>query len=122
MAFELKFFDHIAPDWPGGVGQRRDGEARRQLALRGAATDAGALLDHNGAQATLRQPRRTGEPIDAAADYDRIVAAMRSRRHLWHQWPSFRMRSAAFLPGAPMMPPPGCVADPHMYNRSTGVA
>ena len=25
-----------------------------------------------------------------------------------------RMRSAAFLPGAPMMPPPGCVAEPHM--------
>ena len=27
---------------------------------------------------------------------------------------SFSICSAAFLPGAPMMPPPGCVAEPHM--------
>src|SRR5258706_189720 len=27
---------------------------------------------------------------------------------------SFNICSAAFLPGAPMMPPPGCVAEPHM--------
>ena len=27
---------------------------------------------------------------------------------------SFKITMAAFLPLAPMMPPPGCVADPHM--------
>ena len=29
-----------------------------------------------------------------------------------------RISSAALRPGAPMMPPPGCVADPHMYRFS----
>src|SRR5688500_12150222 len=32
-----------------------------------------------------------------------------------------RIFLAAFLPGAPMIPPPGCVADPHMYRLRIGV-
>jgi hypothetical protein len=27
---------------------------------------------------------------------------------------SFKIRIAAFRPGAPMIPPPGCVAEPHI--------
>src|SRR5580700_8095139 len=34
---------------------------------------------------------------------------------------SFKMTWLAMRPGAPMMPPPGCVADPHMYRLSIGV-
>ena len=32
------------------------------------------------------------------------------------------MRRAALRPGAPMMPPPGCVADPPIHNWRIGVA
>src|SRR5204862_318466 len=32
-----------------------------------------------------------------------------------------RMRSAQLRPGAPMMPPPGCVAEPHIQRLRTGV-
>src|SRR5262249_8898018 len=32
-----------------------------------------------------------------------------------------RMRRAAFRPGAPMMPPPGCVAEPHIHRFRIGV-
>jgi hypothetical protein len=31
-----------------------------------------------------------------------------------HDFPS--ILSAALRPGAPMMPPPGCVADPHIHR------
>jgi len=34
---------------------------------------------------------------------------------------SFRYSSAEIRPGAPMMPPPGCVADPHIQRSRTGV-
>src|SRR2546430_17499414 len=33
---------------------------------------------------------------------------------------SFKIAMAAFLPLAPMIPPPGCVADPHMYRFLIG--
>src|SRR3974390_2151563 len=33
----------------------------------------------------------------------------------------FRISSAASRPGAPMMPPPGCVADPHIQRFLIGV-
>ena len=38
-----------------------------------------------------------------------------------HRCVSAMIFSAALRPGAPMMPPPGCVAEPHMYRPSTGV-
>ena len=34
---------------------------------------------------------------------------------------SFSICIAALRPGAPMMPPPGCVAEPHMYRSRIGV-
>ena len=34
---------------------------------------------------------------------------------------SFRITWLAMRPGAPMIPPPGWVADPHMYRLSIGV-
>ena len=34
---------------------------------------------------------------------------------------SFTYSSAAIRPGAPMIPPPGCVAEPHIQRFRTGV-
>ncbi len=34
---------------------------------------------------------------------------------------SYPTALAAFLPGVPITPPPGCVPAPHIYNPSTGV-
>src|SRR5688572_12913605 len=115
VVMKLQLLDDVAADRARGMSERRHGEPRHELAFRRASTDAGALLDQDDAQAAFRQGGGAREAVDAAADHDRVV----TRRH--YRDTSLTMRSAAFLPGAPMMPPPGCVADPHRYNRSIGV-
>jgi hypothetical protein len=62
-------------------------------------------------------------PRPASARFAR-AAGYRRQPTLEHIWPgsfafshvllSFRILLAAFRPGAPIIPPPGCVADPHM--------
>ena len=131
---------------PVPVRQRRHAKARRQLVLGGAAAHLVALLEQQGAQPRLPQHRGAREAIDAAADDDDVVANGGHRglrlpvsgarspvsggnqcqrsppfdrvpdtgRRVPVHFPS--IFSAAFFPGAPMMPPPGCVADPHMYR------
>src|ERR1044072_6472583 len=41
-------------------------------------------------------------------------SALHPRKSAADSFLSFSICSAAFRPGAPMMPPPGCVAEPHM--------
>ena len=62
-----------------------------------------ALLDDEDVLARPGEVVRGDEAIRPGADDERVVA------HL----PSFRMRIAARRPEAPMMPPPGCVPEPH---------
>ena len=75
----------------------------------GAASRLAALDDRDG-MFVPRQPRRGDEAVQSTTNDDDVG----------HQR-SASTRSAALRPGAPMMPPPGCVADPHMYSRRTGV-
>ena len=132
-----------------GVGQRRAAEAGRNLGRPRAAADATRTLEHERPQAGLREQGRRDQAVMAAADHDDVghfglriadcglivgFAARKSHvtfadrtgqsiRHppsAIHVHPS-RIRSAALRPGAPMIPPPGCVADPQMYKLRTGV-
>ena len=74
------------------------------LARDRAAADLGAGLEHDRLQARLwRDKRRRQAVVSGADDDDRL-----------HVRRSARIRVAAFRPGAPMIPPPGCVAEPHM--------
>ena len=62
------------------------------------------LFDDRHRQLARRQIRARHQPVHAAADDDDI-----------HGQRAFLIaRSAAFRPGAAMMPPPGCVAEPHI--------
>ena len=61
------------------------------------------LLDHEDALAGPCQIMGGHEAVSSCADHDRVVLHV----------PSFRMRIAASRPDAPMIPPPGCVPDPH---------
>ena len=62
--------------------------------------------------------RRGDEPVVAAADDDRVPG----RRHQAARRPRERSTSrAAIRPFAPMIPPPGWVADPHSHRSRTGV-
>ena len=62
-------------------------------------------LEHERLQAAPREHGCRHQAVVAAADEDDVVRSSRAAR---------RISSAALRPGAPMMPPPGCVADPHM--------
>ena len=79
-----------------------------------------APLQQRDVPAGLRQVRRGDQAVVAAADDDHAF-----RRHHATCFPprffSFRYSSAAMRPGAPMMPPPGCVAEPHIQRSWTGV-
>ena len=68
-----------------------------------AAATRGARLEDNRLQAGAGQVERRRQPVVAAADDDDSHARV-----------SASILIAALRPGAPMMPPPGCVADPHM--------
>ena len=84
------------------MGQRGHTHAGRELVRDGTAAHLVACLEHQRAEARLGQVRRAHQPVVAGADDDRAA----------HDFPS--TDSAALRPGAPMMPPPGCVAEPHM--------
>ena len=110
---EPQLLDDIGADGAGAVGERRHAEARRQLVLGGASADPGPPLEQQRPEPGLAEQRRARQPVDPAANHDGVVLSdsrlpSPASRH------DRSIRSAAFLPGAPMMPPPGCVADPHM--------
>ncbi len=66
------------------------------------------LLDHEDALSSARQVVSGDEAVRARADHDGVEPPPVAT-HV----PSFRMRIAASRPDAPMMPPPGCVPEPH---------
>ncbi len=105
MRLEVERAGHVGPQGPHVVRQRRDAEPGRQLAREGGPADRVTTLDQRDAPAGAGQHGGADQAVHAPADDD-------DRRA--HRRASFRMRSAAFLPGAPMMPPPGWVAEPHM--------
>ena len=72
-----------------------------------AAADDFAALEHKRLQPALREITRRHQPVVTATDDDYVVLAT-------DFFQSFNNCKAALRPGAPMMPPPGCVAEPHM--------
>ncbi len=76
-------------------------------------------LEHQHPAPGLAEVGGGGEPVVARADDDRVEPL---RRHA--ALPPVRVpssSSAAIRPGAPMIPPPGCVAEPHIHRSLIGV-
>ena len=96
------------------VRQGRQLKARRDSGVDRTAAHDTRRLEHDDPPARARQIRGRDQAVVAASDNDDVVA-----RH--YDLPPFSTASAAFRPGAPMMPPPGCVADPHIQDRRIGV-
>ena len=69
----------------------------------GAASDNVASFEEQCGDPRSGKIKRSNQSIVAGADDN--------DHQLFH---SRRIFFAAFNPGAPMMPPPGCVADPHI--------
>ena len=104
------FEPHVAhdrrPQRSDRVRQRRTFEPWRDFLGHRRAADDRSTLEHERLQSGFCQIERGREAVVAGADDD--DAAHRPAPV------SFRMRCAALRPGAPMIPPPGWVADPHM--------
>ncbi len=117
---QLQVLDHRLAEPADGVRDARRGEPGRDLAVPQDAADLVAPLQQRDVLAGLRQVRRGDQAVVAAADDEHALL-----RHQATCFPprffSFRYSSAAMRPGAPMMPPPGCVAEPHIHRSWTGV-
>ncbi len=123
---ELELLDDRAAEPADGVGDPRCREPRCDL---GSAQDpahlAGSLEDRHP-PAVLREVGGCDEPVVAGADHDDVgpwsghaYAALPLSPRLPLR--PFSTSSAAIRPGAPMMPPPGWVADPHIHRSRIGV-
>ena len=82
----------------------------------GRAANLLAALDNQRFVSCLSQIEGGNQAVVPATDNDNIALARPAL--VWHvqaaPFLSFRISSAAKRPLAPIIPPPGCVADPHM--------
>src|SRR5579862_7501019 len=83
----------------------------------GCAAGLGPALKNKRLESSFREIERGDESVVTAADDDHIAGL----RHQAAPLMSLRISSAAKRPGAPMIPPPGCVAEPHIYKFLIGV-
>ena len=70
---ELELVDDVRAEQAQGVRERREPEARAELLGDRRAADIAAPLEHERAQAGLREVRRVRHPVVACADDDRVV-------------------------------------------------
>src|SRR5206468_11339853 len=94
----------------GALGALGGALARRRPIRRVQATFDARPGGTVGAEAAAGAEGTAG--AEAAAGAERTYARRRSRRR------SERISRAAFWPGAPVMPPPGCAPEPQRYRRS----
>src|SRR5208282_6539485 len=124
---QIVFLDlHVAHDFrtkrAGAMRQSRAAEAGVKLVSDGGAADLRCALEDERLESSFGQIEGGDEAVVASADDDDIAGAVRLRRHSYAApLMSLRISSAASRPFAPMMPPPGCVADPHMERFLIGV-
>ena len=85
-------------EWSAGDGECSIGSAR--MTRRGA-----------------HVPTRAGHQLRAEQQDPRVGQAA----HRFRRFRSARISRAAFRPGAPVTPPPGCAPDPARYSPSTGI-
>ena len=71
-----------------------------------------SAFENEGRESRLGEIERGDESVVSAADNDYALAF--TRHQIFPRFQSERIFRAAFSPGAPMIPPPGCVAEPHM--------
>ena len=119
MFLQLHVADDVRADRACRVSQGRAAKARMEFVGDRSPADLRAAFEHERLESSLRQIKSGDQPVVTAADDDDIPLAI--GRHYAAPLTSLRISSAARRPFAPMMPPPGCVADPHMYRFLIGV-
>ena len=110
VALEL----HLARDFrnqrPSRVRERGNFEAGNEFVGNRRAADNRAALEDERLVPRLGEIERRDQAVMPRAENDDVAL----RRHGYRVPLSFKISSAARRPGAPMIPPPGCVAEPHI--------
>src|ERR1700751_4267207 len=117
VLLELHVADHVRRNRSRSVRERRAAEARVKFFGNGCAAGLRAAFEHQRLESGLREIEGGDHPVLTATDNDDVALL----GHHAAPFASLRISSAESRPGAPMMPPPGCVADPHMYRFLMGV-
>ena len=142
MALEAERADDRGID-RRAVRQRRTAEARRDLGRPRAAADALGPLEHERFRPAFARNAAATRPLWPPPMMTTSCMASSTSQRLTTDTPTRendnplrvlrcdscvdghrvcpRIRRAQFRPGAPMMPPPGCVADPHIHRFRIGV-
>ena len=110
VALKLHFARDFWKRRPGGVREGRNFEPGYKFVSNGCAADNCAALEDERLVPRLGKIKRRDEAVVARAENDDIAL----RRHGYRVPLSFKISSAARRPGAPMIPPPGWVAEPHI--------
>ena len=97
---------------PQRVRQRRSFKSRVKLFGDRAATDDFTAFQHHRLESALRQIIRGDQRVVASANKNYFLSDGHGQFAAFFH--SFRMTWLAMRPFAAMMPPPGCVADPHI--------
>src|SRR5207248_6636098 len=97
--------------------QRGTLEAGMKFFGHGSAAYCLATLEYDGFVAGFGEIKRGDQAVVSGADdHHRVL-----RHQMRPPFQSLRICCAASRPGAPMMPPPGCVAEPHIYRFFMGL-
>jgi hypothetical protein len=119
----LQIAGNVSAERTESVRQGRSTEAGMKFLGDGAAADHFAAFEDEGLEATLGEIKSGDKSVVTPADknhalsdgHGQLAASETYDRELESpDFQPFKMTWLAMRPLAPMMPPPGCVADPHI--------
>jgi hypothetical protein len=113
--------DDVVPKTADTVGSGGRTHARRNFIGRKEAARTGAALEDEGLQPRLPEVRGRDQAVVAGPDDDRVVSLPGQVQAAFLERSERSTCNAARRPEAPMIPPPGCVAEPHIQRFSSGV-
>ena len=104
---------------PKSMRERGSAETRMKFFRHRTAANHFAAFENNRFKAALRQIKRGNQRVVTTANEHYLLSDRHGQFAAFFH--SFRITWLAMRPLAPIMPPPGCVAEPHMNRLLTGV-
>ena len=118
---EPEVTDDVVTETSDAVGRNRRAHTGRDLLRGQRAARPASPLENQRPEPRLRQVRRRDQAVVAGPDHDRVVSLPGHAQAAFLPRSPRRTCSAASRPDAPMIPPPGCVAEPHIQRFRSGV-
>ena len=124
VSLEFQLADELCRHLVEQMCASRDAESGRKLACHGRSAESHRCFQYQHRAARAREQAGAGQAVVPAADDDAVVPRQTGGNGVHAPALMRRSRStarAAFAPGAPITPPPGCVLEPHRYRPRSGV-